>query len=338
MIIKEDFCLKPFNTFGLEIMAQKLTIIASLQELQELHRNGELSKSKVLILSKGSNILFTNNFKGLVLLNQIWGKEVIKEDEENVYLKVSSGEFWPSLVEFTIENGWGGLENMTDIPGKMGAAPIQNIGAYGAELKDVLVSLEAFDLNTGETVEFTNAECRFSYRNSIFKNKYKNKYFITSVVLKLSKNPQLNLSYKPLADAFADKKINDITISDVSKKVAEIRDSKLPNPDKLKNAGSFFKNPVVDEITLASLKSKYPTIPSFTSVNGQYKLPAAWLIEQCGWKGKRKGNVGVYEKQALVIVNYDKATGMEIFNFVKSIQKSVAVKFGVRLIMEVNVI
>lgn len=338
MLIKEDFCLKPFNTFGLEIMARRLSIITSIGNLQELYRDNELSGNKVLILSKGSNILFTKHFEGLVLLNQIWGKKIIKEDDNNIYLKVSSGEFWPSLVEFTVENGWGGLENMTNIPGKAGAAPTQNIGAYGAELKNVLVSLEAFELKTGEIVEFTNEECNFSYRNSIFKNKYKNKYFITSIVLKLDKKPKLNLSYKPLADAFAGKEIDNISISDVSKKVAEIRDSKLPNPDKLYNAGSFFKNPVVDQQKLASLKSKYPTIPSFSSVNGQYKLPAAWLIEACGWKGKRKGNVGVYEKQALVIVNYDNATGTEILNFAKSIQKSVIVKFDVKLEFEVNVV
>lgn len=338
MLIKEDFCLKPFNTFGLEIMARRLSIITSIGNLQELYRDNELSGNKVLILSKGSNILFTKHFEGLVLLNQIWGKKIIKEDDNNIYLKVSSGEFWPSLVEFTVENGWGGLENMTNIPGKAGAAPTQNIGAYGAELKNVLVSLEAFELKTGEIVEFTNEECNFSYRNSIFKNKYKNKYFITSIVLKLDKKPKLNLSYKPLADAFAGKEIDNISISDVSKKVAEIRDSKLPNPDKLYNAGSFFKNPVVDQQKLASLKSKYPTIPSFSSVNGQYKLPAAWLIEACGWKGKRKGNVGVYEKQALVIVNYDNATGTEILNFAKSIQKSVIVKFDVKLEFEVNIV
>ena len=337
-MIKQDFCLKPFNTFGLEIIARRLSIITSLNDLQELHSSGEFAKNKVLILSKGSNILFTDHFEGLVLLNQIWGKKVIKEDEENVFLKVSSGEFWPSLVEFAIENNWGGLENMTDIPGKMGAAPIQNIGAYGAELKDVMVSLEAFNLNTGETIEFANNECKFGYRSSIFKTNYKNKFFITSVTLKLSKNPKLNLSYKPLADAFKDIEVNDITISDVSKKVIEIRNSKLPNPDKLKNAGSFFKNPVVDQQKLASLKSKFPLIPSFSAINGQYKLPAAWLIEQCGWKGKRKGNVGVYEKQALVIVNYDKATGKEILDFANSIKKSVYTKFGVNLAMEVNIV
>ena len=338
MLIKEDFCLKPFNTFGLEIMARKLSIITSIRDLHELYDSGELKKDKVLILSKGSNILFTDHFDGLVLLNQIWGKKIIEENDEYVLLKVSSGEFWPSLVEFTVENGWGGLENMTDIPGKTGAAPIQNIGAYGAELKDVMVSLEAFDLLTGEIVEFSNNECNFKYRSSIFKVTRKNRYFITSVVFRLSKNPKINLRYKPLADAFAGINIEDITIKEISLKVSEIRNSKLPNPDKIKNAGSFFKNPVVDQKKLASLKSIHPLIPSFSSIQGQHKLPAAWLIEQCGWKGKRKGDVGVYEKQALVLVNYDKATGVEILNFARSIQKSVMNKFGVKIDFEVNVI
>ncbi len=338
MLIKEDFCLKPFNTFGLEVLARHLSIITSVRDLHELYDNGELQKNKVLILSKGSNILFTNHFEGLVLLNQIWGKKIIEENDENVILKVSSGEFWPSLVEFTVENGWGGLENMTDIPGKMGAAPIQNIGAYGAELKNVMISLEAFDLLTGKIVEFSNNDCNFKYRSSIFKTSHKNRYFITSVVLRLSKKPKINLNYKPLADAFTGKNIEDITLKEISLKVSEIRNSKLPNPDKLKNAGSFFKNPIVDQKELAGLKSIHPSIPSFAAIKGQHKIPAAWLIEQCGWKGKRKGWVGVYEKQALVLVNYDNATGSEILSFAKSIQKSVLNKFGVKIEFEVNVI
>lgn len=338
MLIKPDFCLKPFNTFGLEIMARKLAIITSVRDLHELHDDGELKNNKLLILSKGSNMLFTDHFEGLVLLNQIWGKKIIEEDDENVVLEVSSGEFWPSLVEFTIEHGWGGLENMTDIPGKIGAAPIQNIGAYGVEIKDVLVSLKAMDLYSGEIVEFNNSDCKFSYRNSIFKITHKNRYFITSITLKLSKNPKLNLSYEPLAKAFAGKNIDDITIGDISKKVSEIRSSKLPNPDKLKNAGSFFKNPIIDKELLDKLVSEYPSIPSYPIESGRYKLSAAWLIEQCGWKGKRQGNVGVYEKQALVLINYDQATGKEILDLANSIQKSVSDKFGVELELEVNVV
>ncbi len=337
MIIKEDFCLAPFNTFGIEALAYELSIITSINELKELYVAGELSK-KLLILSKGSNILLTGHFKGLVLLNQIWGKEIVNEDNNYVYLNVSSGEFWPSLVEYTVDNGWGGLENLTDIPGKMGAAPIQNIGAYGAELKDVFVSLEAFDLTNGKLVTFTKEECEFDYRTSIFKSTFKDRYFITSVLIKLTKSPIINLSYKPLADAFKDRNIEEITISDVSKKVAEIRESKLPNPDKLKNAGSFFKNPIIEMDKYHDLKLEFDDIPSYALKNSTYKIPAAWLIEQCGWKGKRVGNVGVHEQQALVIVKYDTATGSQILNLAKSVKKSVYNKFGIELEFEVNVV
>jgi UDP-N-acetylmuramate dehydrogenase len=338
MIIKQDFCLAPFNTFGLEIMARKLSIITSVVDLHDLFNAGELNNNKLLVLSKGSNMLFTDHFEGLVLLNQIWGKKVIKENDEFVFLKVSSGEFWPSLVEYAVDNNWGGIENLTDIPGKVGAAPVQNIGAYGVELKDVLVSLEAFDLITGKIVEFTNAECCFGYRTSIFKTTHKNRYFITNIVLKLYKQPKINITYKPLSEAFAIIEKDKISIADISKKIFEIRNSKIPNPDRLQNAGSFFKNAVVNITKLNELKLTNPLIPSYTIDNANYKIPAAWLIEKCGWKGKRIGNVGTYEKQALILVKYDKATGMDILNFAKSIQKSVVDKFGVFLEMEVNVV
>lgn len=338
MIIKEDFCLRPFNTFGVKIMARKLAMITSKNDLVELYDSGLLNNTKVLILSKGSNILFTDHFEGLVLLNQIWGKKVVKEDDNNVWLRVSSGEFWPSLVDYTVEKGWGGLENMTDIPGKIGAAPIQNIGAYGTELKDVIESVEAFYLRTGQFVELTNSECEFSYRSSIFKTTHKNKYFINSVLLKLTKKPKVNLSYKPLTDAFADVNIDDVTIADVSKKVAEIRNSKIPNPDKLKNAGSFFKNPIIDGLVLDNIKTSHPSIPYHKVDNNSYKISAAWLIEQSGWKGKREGDVGVYDKHALIIINFDNASGKEIFNYANTIQKSVFSKFGIKLDFEVNVV
>ena len=338
MIIKQDFCLTPFNTFGLEIMARKLSIITSVNNLHDLFNDGELTNNKLLVLSKGSNILFTDHFEGLVLLNQIRGKKVIKENEEFIFLKVSSGEFWPSLVEYTVDNNWGGLENMTDIPGKVGAAPVQNIGAYGTELKDVMISLEAFDLTTGKIVEFSNSECDFGYRTSIFKTIHKNRYFITSVLLKLTKQPNINLTYKPIAKAFEDVDVNDISIKDISKKISEIRNSKIPNPDRLRNAGSFFKNPVVSTDKLKELKLINSLIPSYKIDSGHHKVPAAWLIEQCGWKGKRIGNIGTYEKQSLILVKHDKATGTEILDFAKLIQKSVFDKFGIKLDMEVNVV
>ncbi len=337
VIIKENFCLAPFNTFGIEVLAYNLSIITNISNLEQLHKAGKL-KGRVLVLSKGSNILFTKNFDGLVLLNQMWGKEIIKETAQYIYLKVNAGEFWPSLVEYAVENGWGGLENMTDIPGKVGAAPIQNIGAYGAEIKDVMDSLEAFNLDSGEVETFSNKDCKFSYRTSIFKTEFKHKYFITSVTFKLSKQHSLNISYKPLFEAFRDKNIDDITIADVSSEVAKIRASKLPNPDNLKNAGSFFKNPVVSKDKFNEIKLSYPDIPNYPLVNGDYKVPAAWLIEQCGWKGKRQGNIGVHEKQALVIVKYGKASGNEIKQLADSIKNSISKKFNIELEMEVNIL
>ena len=338
MIIKKDFCLAPFNTFGIKVRARMLSIITSVDNLHDLFNSGDLADNKLLVLSKGSNMLFTNHIEGLVLLNQIWGKEVVDESDEFVFLKVSSGEFWPSLVEYAVGNNWGGIENMTGIPGKVGAAPVQNIGAYGTELKDVMVSLQAFDLKTGNIAEFSNSECNFGYRTSIFKTTHKNRYFITSVVLKLSKKPKVNLTYKPLANAFADMQLDKITIQEVSKKISEIRNSKIPNPDKLKNAGSFFKNPIINAVKLKELQLKYPTIPFFSTNNNWHKIPAAWLIEQCGWKGKRVGNVGTYENQSLIIINYDDCTGNEIVAFANQIQKSVDEKFGIWLDMEVNVV
>ena len=338
MQIKEDFYLAPFNTFGLEILARKLSIITSVNNLNELFFEGQLTNNKVLVLSKGSNVLFTSHFDGLVLLNKILGKEIIEENEESVLLKVSSGEFWPSLVEYTIDKNWGGLENMTDIPGKVGAAPVQNIGAYGSEIKDVLISLEAFDLVSGKVITFTNAECNFGYRTSIFKTSHKNRYFITSITVKLSKNPKVNLNYKPLSEAFSGKNTNDVSIKEVSDKIAEIRRLKIPNPDNIKNAGSFFKNAIINQLEFNELKANYRLIPSYQISKNQYKLPAAWLIEQCGWKGKKIGNVGTYDKQALIIINFGKATGSEIMRFANSIQQSVFDKFGINLELEVNVI
>jgi len=338
MNIKKDFCLLPFNTFGLKVKANELAIITSVDELHALYKDGKLKNNNLLILSKGSNVLFTQNIEGLVLLNQIWGKEVVYEDEDTVLLKVNSGEFWPALVDYTVNMGWGGLENMTDIPGKIGAAPIQNIGAYGSELKDVMVSLEAFNLNSGIINEFKSAECKFGYRTSIFKTKHKGKFFITSVLLMLSKKPKLNLSYKPLSDAFTGIDTDSISIQDVSRKISEIRNSKIPDPEELKSAGSFFKNPVINKNKLNELTSLYPNIPSFTLSENKYKIPAAWLIEKCGWKGKRKGDVGTYRNQALIIINFGNASGKEIFEFAQSIKKSVITKFGINLEFEVNVV
>lgn len=338
MLIKTDFCLKPFNTFGVKAFARRLSVIGHAGDLEELYEEGELNSNSILILGEGSNILFTKHYEGLVLLNQIRKMEIVKEDQNSVYLKVNGGETWAALVDFTVEKAWGGLENLSLIPGTVGAAPVQNIGAYGAEVKDVVESVEAFDMQTGKTTTFSNADCGFGYRNSIFKSKFKGRYFILSVIFKLSKNPILNLEYAPLKKMFENLDSELIGVKEVSNAVKEIRLSKLPEPEKLGNAGSFFKNPVVPFSKIKDLVAIYPEMPFYKVDEENYKLAAGWLIEKAGWKGKRIGDTGVHEKQALVLVNYGEATGEEIFNLSEEVQDSVNSQFGVSLEREVTVL
>ena len=338
MLIKEDFCLKPFNTFGIEVFARRLAIITSQADLAELYEEDQLNDSSLLVLGEGSNVLFTKHYEGLVLLNQIRKFKVEKEDDNFVYLRVNSGENWSCLVDHTVENGWGGLENLSLIPGTVGAAPVQNIGAYGAEFKEAMVNLEAFDLQTGEVKTFTNKDCEFGYRSSIFKTKYKRRFFIISILIRLKKQPILNLEYGPLKTAFQDTTIDSISVKEVSETVKSIRRSKLPEPHLLGNAGSFFKNPVVPFSKIEKLISKFPDMPFYKVDDQHYKIAAGWLIEKCDWKGKRIGDTGVHEMQALVLVNYDKATGQDIFNLSQKIRESVSDKFGVKLEREVTVL
>lgn len=338
MFIYQDFCLKPFTTFGIAVEASRYVAITSLKDLQELYAGDELSKKLVMVLGGGSNILFTQRYEGLILACQILGKEILKETDDEILIKVGGGEHWPSFVNEMVKKGYGGIENLSLIPGKVGAAPIQNIGAYGVEVKEVFESLEAFELKTGKIKKFTKIECEFGYRSSIFKTTDKGKYFITHVTFRLSKKPKLNLSYAPLKEAFAGRNENEISIKEVSETVIQIRNSKLPDPDQLKNAGSFFKNPVVVEKTAKKLKESYPNIPVYPQSDGKVKLAAGWLIEQCGWKGKKVGAAGVHDKQALVIVNYGDASGEEILALANDIRKSVQKQFGIKLEPEVNII
>jgi len=338
MIVYQDFCLKPFTTFGIAVEAKRYVAITSVKDLQELNADGELQKRPVMVLGGGSNILFTHHYEGFILACQILGKEILKETEDEIIIRVGGGEHWPSFVDEMVEKGYGGIENLSLIPGKVGAAPIQNIGAYGIELKEVFDSLEAFELKTGKIRKFTKEDCEFGYRTSIFKTSEKGNYFILNVSLKLAKKPRLNLSYAPLKEAFAGRDKNDISIKEVSEAVKLIRNFKLPDPDKLKNAGSFFKNPVVSEKTANKLKESYSNIPIYPQTDRKVKLAAGWLIEQCGWKGKRVGDAGVHEKQALVIVNYGDATGEEILALAEDIQKSVKKQFGIKLEPEVNIV
>ncbi len=338
MLIKEDFCLKPFNTFGIEVFARRLAIITSQADLAELYEEDQLNDSSLLVLGEGSNVLFTKHYEGLVLLNQIRKFKVEKEDDNFVYLRVNSGENWSCLVDHTVENGWGGLENLSLIPGTVGAAPVQNIGAYGAEFKEAMTSLEAFDLQTGEVKTFTNNDCEFGYRSSIFKTKFKGRFFIISILLRLLKQSVLNLEYGPLKTAFKERSPDSINIKEVSEAVKSIRLSKLPDPAELGNAGSFFKNPVVPFSKIEKLVGRFPDLPFYKVDDEYYKIAAGWLIEKCGWKGKRIGDAGVHEKQALVLVNYGKATGQDIFRLSQEIQKSVHNEFGIDLETEVTVL
>ncbi len=343
MKIEKDFDLTKLNTFGVKAQAKFFAEVKNEEDLVELFNTPEFRDNQRLFLGGGSNVLFTKNFEGIVVLNRMKGMNVVKEDEENVFIKSMGGEFWHDLVKFTVERGLWGIENLAFIPGTVGAAPVQNIGAYGVELKDTLENVEAYDIDTGKQVIFYKDECEFGYRSSIFKGKYKGKYFISSLVLKLSKRGKGNTDYKILRDYLEENKIKVETSRDISEAVTAIRKSKLPDPILIGNAGSFFKNVFVDREELESLRKTYPEVPSFEE-EGIIKIPAGWLIEKCGprdgtnWKGYREGNIGVHEKQALVLVNYGGATGEEIKNLSEKIIFSVSLKFGLLLEREVNLI
>jgi UDP-N-acetylmuramate dehydrogenase len=337
MQIIENTSLKAFNTFGIDVRAKLFGIIENTGDVQAcLPLMKEVNR--LLLIGSGSNILFTADFDGLVLVNRILGKKILVENEDEVLLQVYGGENWSDLVDFTVEQGWGGLENLSLIPGTVGAAPVQNIGAYGVELKETLVWVEAIDLNSGKVIRLTNTDCGFSYRSSIFKTTFKGRYLILSVQFKLTKKPVLNLSYGPLKAAFAEKNVEEVSVKQVSEAVKSIRRSKLPDPEELGNAGSFFKNPVVPFSKIQELIVDYPEMPFYKVDEEKFKLAAGWLIEKSGWKGKRIGDAGVHEKQALVLVNYGKATGGEIYKLALKIVNSVKDQFGVTLETEVTII
>jgi len=278
-----------------------------------------------------------DDFKGMVIHINLKGLKLQEENNETIIVEVGAGENWHQLVMHSVEKGWGGIENLSLIPGSVGAAPIQNIGAYGVELDQVFVSLEAMAIETGETKTFNKKECQFAYRDSIFKNSLKGKYVITSVTLRLQKNPVINTSYSALAEKLKEEGVENPDIEDVSKAVIGVRQSKLPDPAEIGNTGSFFKNPIISQKQYTKLKQQYPDIPHYPA-GDEVKIPAAWLIDQCGWKGKRFGDAGVHKMQALVIVNYGMATGKEIWHLAQRIRNSVKEKFGVSLTSEVNVV
>jgi len=338
MIIIENVSLKPYNTFGIDVNARILAEMHNLQDIQVFLNTPGYKEINKLVLGSGSNILFTKNFEGVVIKISSKGILNVKETTEHVYLNVQSGVIWNDLVDYCIQNNLGGIENLALIPGTIGSCPIQNIGAYGSEVKDVIESVEVVDIKSMQMFEFKNNECNFGYRNSIFKHELKDKVIIVSVTFKLTKKHKLNLDYGALKQELTISRITNPTITDVANAVRNIRQCKLPDPKEIGNSGSFFKNPSIMVKDYLMLKSSFPGIPSYTQNDGTYKIPAGWLIEQCGWKGFRKGDAGVHEKQALVLVNYGNATGNEIYNLAITIQHSVKEKFGIALEMEVNVI
>ena len=342
MQITENISLKKYNTFGIDVKAKYFagfTNISELNELLEFKKPTNIHQQPpVLILGGGSNILFTKNVDGLVLKNEIKGIEKINEDEEYVYVKAGAGENWHQLVLHCLQNNWAGLENLSLIPGNTGASPMQNIGAYGIEIKDVFYQLEAFHLQEKKIVNFGLNDCEFGYRESAFKRKLKGQFVINSVTYRLNKTPKFNSSYGAVNQALEAMGVKDLSIQAISQAIINIRSSKLPNPAEIGNAGSFFKNPEIDAVTFQKLKNTHPSIVGYSVASGMVKLAAGWLIEQCGWKGYRKGDAGCYSKQALVLVNYGHAKGNEIYNLSGEIIQSVQNKFGVLLEREVNII
>jgi len=340
--IEENVTLLPFNTFGIAAKAKYFCRIESAEQLQTLLQMPIFKEERHLFLGGGSNILFTKDFDGLVIKTEITGIEKIKEDHSHALLKVGAGEVWHDVVMYCVRNNLGGIENLSLIPGTTGAAPIQNIGAYGVEVKNVIEFVEAIELSSGIKKVFSKEECRFGYRESVFKHDLKEKYFISSITLSVTKeNHQLVTNYGALQDTLKSMNVDDVhdaTIQSISDAVIKIRTSKLPDPAVIGNAGSFFKNPTIIQQQFASLQIKHPNIPSYPSINQQVKVPAGWLIEQAGWKGKRFGDAGVHAQQALVLVNYGDAHGEEILQLANKIQRDVEEKFGVTLTPEVNVI
>lgn len=337
--IQNNINLAPFNTLGVEAKADQFLTITQSRQLLALFEDGFFKKFDPVILGGGSNVLIKSDLKQPVIKISFPGIAVVSDKKDQVLVKSGAGVVWHDLVSYCVDRDFGGIENLALIPGTVGAAPIQNIGAYGVELKDTFHSLKAFIPETGVEKVFSKEECNFGYRDSIFKNDLKGKVVITEVTLRLQKAPhKIEDSYYALREHFQASGITDPTIRDVFDAVVAIRESKLPNPELIGNAGSFFKNPIVENSIYQKLKAEYSNMPSFEAGDGKVKIPAGWLIEQAGWKGKKVGNVGTYKNQALVLVNHGGATGEEIYQHAMNIRESVKEKFGVELVPEVNVI
>lgn len=335
--VQQHVSLKTLNTFHIDADAAAYAVLDHEDQVESVFEYSISKNLPLLILGGGSNLLFTQDFQGLVVHNQIKGITLIDETPDQVYVQAGAGVNWHDLVMYCVDKGWGGLENLSLIPGTVGAAPVQNIGAYGVELKDNMHSLRAWDRLQKRVVILSAGECEFGYRQSIFKKTFKDRMLILSVTFRLSKNPVLQLDYGAIRSWLEEHQVKNPTVTDVSNAVISIRKSKLPDPAVIGNAGSFFKNPEVTASFFELLKADYPDLVAFPFGEG-YKLAAGWLIEQCGWKGFRSGDAGCHVHQALVLVNYGAATGNEIWQLAQQIQQSVAKKFGVTLSPEVNII
>ncbi len=336
MQIQENISLKNYNTFGIDARARYFARFKDADELEKLPTPD--SRLPTLILGGGSNILLTKDYDGIVLKNEIKGITELHEDSEYVYVRAGAGENWHPFVLYCIERNWAGIENLSLIPGHVGASPMQNIGAYGVELEDVFWDLEAYHLQEKNRVTFTKSDCAFGYRDSVFKGKWKDQFVIMNVTFQLRKKPRFNTSYGAIEQELEKMGVQELSLKAVSDAVIRIRSSKLPDPAEIGNAGSFFKNPSVPKEKFEQLKQQFDNIAAYGNADGTMKLAAGWLIEQCGWKGFRRGDAGCHARQALVLVNYGNASGKEIYDLSEEIRQSVAEKFGVTLEREVNLV
>jgi UDP-N-acetylmuramate dehydrogenase len=329
--------LLPYNTFGMDVKASRFVEYASVEELRGLWNADREAVARALHIGGGSNLLFASDYEGLILHSAIKGYTVVKETEEEVEVRVGAGEVWDDFVAYTVANGWYGAENLSLIPGEVGASAVQNIGAYGVEAKDLIVSVDTFGLETGEERRFMREECRYAYRESVFKQELKGKYAVTFVTYRLKKHPVFHLEYGNIR-AELEKQGCQVDLENVRRIIIAIRQAKLPDPKVLGNAGSFFMNPVVPKMQFEALLAQYPDMPHYPVDDAHVKIPAGWMIDRCGWKGKRVGHAGVHEKQALVLVNCGGATGKEVMHLAEEIVASVRERFGVTIRPEVNYI
>lgn len=336
MEVRENYSLKNYNTFGIDIKCRYFVESDTESEFLEFVSSYELKPEEIMVLGEGSNFLFTDDFEGTVFYPTIKGMEIVEENDEHVWVRIGAGEIWDDFVAWAVERGYGGVENLSFIPGHVGAAPVQNVGAYGMEAGDTIERVEAIQIEEARKDVIDAADCRFAYRDSIFKGEWKNKYIITYVVFRLTKAPEFRLNYGSVQEEL--QKLGEVNLKNIRQAIIHIRRAKLPDVKELPNAGSFFKNPVVPREQAEQLKEKYPELPVYPVDKDRVKLAAGWLIEQCGWKGKDLGKAGVYEKQALILVNRAEASGVEVAHLANEVKKSVFMTFGVWIEPEVYVI